>query len=92
MISTIKTMLSCHWSARRMQRYLDADPSAPLTPAEVDRLEGHLAICERCAEVYADHRMLRRRLALWSQTDLPDPALVARVRLAAHQAMSEDGA
>ncbi len=92
MISSIRTMLTCHWAARRIQRYLDADAAAPLTAAEVERLEGHLAICEKCAEVYADHRMLRRRLRLWSQTDLPDPAMVARVRLAAHQAMSEDGA
>ncbi len=91
MISSARTMLTCHWSARRIQRYLDADPSAPLTPDEVERLEGHLAICEKCAEVYADHRLLRRRFAQWSQTRLPDAAMVARVRLAAHRAIAEDG-
>ncbi len=91
MISSVRTMLTCHWSARRIQRYLDADPSAPLTPDEVERLEGHLAICEKCAEVYADHRLLRRRFARWSQAGLPDPAMVARVRLAAHRVIAEDG-
>jgi len=91
MISSVRTMLTCHWSARRIQRYLDADPSAPLTPDEVERLEGHLAICEKCAEVCADHRLLRRRFARWSQARLPDPAMVARVRLAAHRVIAEDG-
>ncbi len=91
MISSVRTMLTCHWSARRIQRYLDADPSAPLTPDEVERLEGHLAMCDKCADVYADHRLLRRRFARWSQAGLPDPAMVARVRLAAHRVIAEDG-
>jgi hypothetical protein len=30
MMSSLLTMLTCHWSARRIQRYLDADPAALL--------------------------------------------------------------
>jgi hypothetical protein len=46
MMSAIATMLTCHWSARRIQRYLDSDPATPLEPGEVRRLEAHLATCE----------------------------------------------
>ena len=35
MSGTVRQMLTCHWSAQRIQRYLDADPAAPLTPGEV---------------------------------------------------------
>jgi len=29
MTETLRQMLSCLWSARRIQRYLDADPRCP---------------------------------------------------------------
>ncbi len=72
-------MLRCHWSAGRIQRYLDADPSAPLTPGEVTRLEEHLATCERCSEVIGQHRALHQALSRWSRAR-PDPASVRRMR------------
>ncbi len=80
MIGTLKQMLTCHWSARTIERYLDADPAAPLTPGEVSRLEAHLAICERCSGVVAEHRALHRALSLWSRRAYVDPAVVDRVR------------
>jgi anti-sigma factor RsiW len=89
MISALSTMLTCHWSARRIQRYLDADPSAPLEPGEVHRLEEHLATCERCSAAAEEHRGLRRALARWSQRGA-DPAAVARLRLAAERLLAED--
>lgn len=70
---------TCHWARRRLQRYLDADPSAPLTAGEIRRLEAHLATCERCTELTEDYRGLRRALAAWSQRRAPDPALLARM-------------
>lgn len=79
MIQSIQLMLSCHWSARRIQRYLDADPSARLDQAEVRRLEAHLAQCERCAGLAQDYRLLGRALARWSGQRLPDRAAVHRM-------------
>ncbi len=90
MMSSLTTMLTCHWSARRIQRYLDADPSALLKPAEVQRLEQHLATCEKCSAAAEEYRGVRRALARWSQRRLPDPALTARVRLAAERLMTEE--
>ncbi len=72
-------MLTCHWSARHIQRYLDADDSAPLTPSEVTRLEEHLATCERCFAAAEEHRTLHRALSLWFRRR-PDPTSVERVR------------
>jgi len=73
-------MLNCHWSARRIQRYLDADPAAPLTTGEISRLEDHLATCEKCTHVAAEHHALHRALSLWSGGSAVDPQSVDRVR------------
>jgi len=73
-------MLTCLWSMRRIQRYLDADPAARLTPGEISRLEEHLATCEKCTQVAAEHRALHRALSLWSGGSVVDPRSVDRVR------------
>jgi len=80
MSGTLRQMLTCHWSARRIQRYLDSDPAAPLTPGEVARLEAHLATCEKCSAVLNKNRVLSRALGLWSGRRETDPAAVDRLR------------
>ena len=91
MITSLRRMVTCHWSARRIGRYLDNDPSAPLTPAEVKRLEDHLAVCEKCAGVTAEHRALHRALSRWSQQRLPDEAALARLHDTLDRVTSEGG-
>ncbi|GAA0207264.1 hypothetical protein GCM10008944_26480 [Cytobacillus oceanisediminis] len=78
-------MLTCHWSARRIQRYLDADPSEQLTSEEVQRLEQHLAVCDRCAQVVREGAGLKAALAGLATRRAPDPARVARLRLRARR-------
>lgn len=89
-MTSIRAMLACRWSARRIQRYLDADPSAPLGPAEVRRLEAHLATCQRCAGDAADQRALRRALARWSRARMPDQHAVERLRQVAEDLIAQD--
>lgn len=79
MITSLRRMVTCHWSARRIGRYLDNDPAAPLTASEVKRLEDHLAICELCRGVTEEHRALHRALSRWSHTRLPDDDALARL-------------
>lgn len=79
---SMHTMLTCHWSARRIQRYLDHDPSALLAPGEVRRLEEHLAICEKCTQVAAEHQALNRALSRLSGQQPPDPEALARLHAA----------
>ena len=80
MIGTLRQMLTCHWSARRIQRYLDSDPAAPLTPGEVARLEAHVAACDKCSEVLREYRALSRALGGWSRRRGVDQAAVDRLR------------
>lgn len=80
MNGTLRQMLTCHWSARRIQRYLDSDRAAPLTPGEVARLQAHLATCEKCSEILTEHRALHHALSVWSGRPGVDPAAVDRLR------------
>lgn len=89
MITSVRRMLTCHWSARRIGRYLDNDPSAPLSPSEVKRLEGHLAICERCSGLTEEQRALHRALARWSLQRLPDELALARLHATLDQITAE---
>ncbi len=79
MIAYVRTMVTCRWAARRLDRYLDADPSAPLEPWEVQRIESHVATCDRCSRVLAEYGAVSRALAGWSQARAPEAA-VSRLR------------
>lgn len=80
MTVSLRQLLACHWSARRVQRYLDADPAAPLSSAELSRLEAHLAVCERCTQLTHEHRALHRALGSWSGGPAPDEHSLTRLR------------
>jgi anti-sigma factor RsiW len=92
MTGTLRQMVTCHWSARRIQRYLDADPAARLTPGEISRLEGHLTTCEKCTQLVAEHRALHRALSLWSSGTAVDPRSVDRLRAFVSTINNEDSA
>ncbi|KGH45343.1 MULTISPECIES: zf-HC2 domain-containing protein [Modestobacter] len=90
MITGLRRMLSCHFTAKRLQRYLDADPSAPLDPGEIRRLEAHLTECDRCASAAEDFRSMRWAMLRLSQLVGPDPAAVARLHRTVDQLLEED--
>ncbi len=91
MITRLRMMLTCHWTGRHVHRYLDSDPAAPLTAAEISRLEGHLAVCARCAEATGDYRLIEAGLARLGALRTPDPAAVDRIRSVVHRLGSERG-
>lgn len=92
MIHALRTMIECRWSARRIQRYLDADPSAPLAAEDVQRLEAHLAVCDRCGAELSGGRGVKVALGrLGDRRRAPDPARVARLRLQAQRLSHEQG-
>ena len=90
MIGTLRSMWACHWSARRIQRYLDAARGLPLTADEVRRLEQHLAVCERCSAVANEHRMLRLIAGRWASRTVPDQDAVQRLHLVLNRIVAED--
>ncbi len=79
MITSLGSMLTCRWAARRIQRYLDSDPSALLDPAEVQRLAEHLAACGHCSGRVEQYRALSHALHERSVQHRPPPDLVARL-------------
>ena len=79
MITSARMLWTCHWSSRRIQRYLDAERGVPLSADEARRLEQHLAICEHCAALADEHRLLRQVLDNLSQRTAPAPDAVGRL-------------
>ena len=62
-ISEVMSMPECHWVRAHLILYLDRDPSAPLTAAELMRLESHIAICDKCASISEDYRETSKALS-----------------------------
>lgn len=89
-MSMLSTMWTCHWAGRRIQRYLDADPAAPLSAKEIDRLRAHLAVCERCSSAAEDYQGIRRALATWATRAAPDAERITRVRDSARSLIARD--
>lgn len=89
MMSSLRQLMTCRWSAHRIQRYLDADPSASLSAGEVARLEAHLAICQTCSQTAAEHRALHRALHRWAAPG-PDPQAVRRLEDYAREVAGRD--
>ena len=72
-------MVTCHWSARRIQRYLDSDPAALLDDAEIRRLEAHLAECDKCRAAATEYRQIDSALSRWAARRMPDPDSVTHM-------------
>lgn len=79
-MSIVPRMITCRWAARRLQRYLDRDPSGSLPDADLRRLEAHLAACERCQGLADEYRSVSGMLARLSLTCEPDAAMIERVQ------------
>lgn len=62
-ISEVMLMPECHWVRAHLIRYLDRDPSAPLSNEELARLESHIAICEKCVAISEDYRETSQALS-----------------------------
>lgn len=56
-------MPECHWVRAHLIRYLDRDPSAPLSNEELARLESHIAICDKCISISEEYRETSQALS-----------------------------
>lgn len=56
-------MPECHWVRAHLIRYLDRDPSAPLSNEELARLESHIAICDKCISISEEYRETSKALS-----------------------------
>lgn len=62
-ISEVMSMPECHWVRAHLIRYLDRDPSAPLSEEELTRLQAHIAICDKCAAISDEYRETSKALS-----------------------------
>ncbi len=86
-MTSIAQMWECRRTARNLQRFLDRDPSAPLSDEDRRRVEIHLQECEKCATLSAEYRILHQWLDRLGESMEPAPEAVQRVRLALDRAL-----
>jgi len=91
-MTSIGQLMECRRTARNLQRFLDRDPSAPLSDEDRRRVEVHLAECEKCAALSEEYQVLHRSLEVLGATMEPEPEAVDRVRLALQKALDAEGA
>ncbi len=72
-------LTTCWWAARRLDRYLDADPAAVLSDSDVRRLERHASTCRRCAADLAERREVREKLRRHRDRSAPDVSALRRL-------------
>lgn len=72
-------LTTCWWAARRLDRYVDADPSARLGSAEAARVERHAATCRRCSTDLAARREVREVLQRYDSRRFTDVAALERL-------------
>lgn len=54
--------IRCKITARQLSRYVDMDPSAMLSEAEIKRARRHLAECEKCTATVQDLKIMKIKL------------------------------
>lgn len=90
-MTSIVQMRECRRTAKNLQRFLDRDPSAPLSNEDRRRVEIHLAECEKCSALSEEYQVLHQTLQHLGASMEPDPEAVDRVRLALERALDAEG-
>jgi anti-sigma factor RsiW len=78
-VDELRLLPECRRTRRRLQRFLDRDPSAPLTAAEELEVQAHLEICGRCQALAADFTALHASLARLGAHLVPDQEALDRL-------------
>lgn len=78
-VDDLRRLPECRRTRRRLQQFLDRDPSAPLTPAEEQEVQVHLEICEKCQGLAADFTTLHTSLERLGAGLAPGQEVIDRV-------------
>ncbi|MDO8732661.1 MAG: zf-HC2 domain-containing protein [Actinomycetota bacterium] len=89
-MKSARQMIECRRTARRLQRFLDRDPSAPLSDMDRQRVQAHLAVCERCSGLAREFEDLHNSLRHYGQSSEPTPESVDRVKAAVERALAKE--
>lgn len=89
-MTSVRQMLECHRTARLLQRFLDRDPSAPLSDDDRIRVQAHLDECEKCAGLSQEYQALHQSLQRLGAAIGPEPEAIERVRQAVERALEAE--
>lgn len=78
-VDDLRRLPECRRTRRRLQQFLDRDPSAPLSPAEEQEVQAHLEICEKCQGLAADFTALHSSLGRLGAGLAPEQEVIDRV-------------
>lgn len=70
----------CKINSHRLSRYIDRDPSAPLTEAEILKVQSHLAECEKCSAAVRDLTNMKSIMRWLGSSQLPDESSIERLK------------
>ncbi|ANH37352.1 hypothetical protein I601_0909 [Nocardioides dokdonensis FR1436] len=79
-VSMSRSMIECWWSGRVLDRYLEEQPAVPLASDERERLQRHLAVCDRCATSATERRRVHSALDRLGERRSPPPASLQKAR------------
>ncbi len=79
-MSRIAFAMRCKWTTRRLQRYLDMDPAAHLSPQEISRVRAHLMECEKCSASVDDYKRMNTALRWLGKNTVPEDASLERLK------------
>ncbi len=90
-MTSIRQLRECRRTARNLQRFLDRDPSAPLSEEDRRRVQVHLSECEKCATLSSEYQALHTSLQQLGSAMAPEPEVVDRVKEALNRALQAEG-
>ena len=88
-MSIVPRLVACRWAARRLQRYLDRDPSGLLPDHDRRRLEAHLAMCDKCQGLAREYQHVAGLLSRLSASCEPDAETIHRIQRRLELALDE---
>jgi len=72
--------IRCQHTARRLSKYVDMDPSARLSEAEIVRVRKHLAECEKCTAAVGDLTTMKSSLRWLGLSHLPEEESLSHLK------------
>jgi predicted anti-sigma-YlaC factor YlaD len=90
-MTSIRQLRECHRTAKKLQFFLDRDPSAPLSDEDRRRVQAHLAECEKCSTLSSEYQALHASLQQLGSSMTPEPQVVDRVKVALNRALEAEG-
>ena len=83
--------LRCKINSRRLSRYIDRDPDAPLNESEIRKVKAHIAECEKCTAVVTDFTNMKSAMRWLGANQPPDESGIERLKHALDLKSAEPG-